>query len=156
VITFWKAYNLNGPAYTISGRAWQAGNAANGVTTVNATALCNQSITLNPSASGNRAQMIRCSYNSNGVNDMTISIANVPNGLYNVYVTVWEDNTPSTTFWMSLQGGQVYVANTTTGAAGWWQRKGPYIVNVTNGAFSIAAGGGFANLSGIELWTRTP
>ena len=153
MITFYKAYNLNGPQYTISSRIWLAGNATNGVTVTNGTAYANQTITLNPTASGNKAQMIRSSYNANGTNDMSISIANIPNGNYDVYVTVWENDAP-TTFWMALEGGQVLVPSITTGSAGWWSRKGPYAVTIADGNLLITAGGGLANLSGVELFTR--
>lgn len=153
MITFYRAYNLNGPQYTISSRIWLAGNTANGVTVTNGTAYANQTITLNPSATGNRAQMIRSSYNANGTTDMNITFASIPNGAYDVYVTVWE-NDASTNFWLSLESGQVLVPSITTGSAGWWQRMGPYTVNITDGNLQITAGGGLANLSGVELFTR--
>ena len=133
----------------IDGNTWLAGNVAD-LSIDGATTLCNQSVTLNPPTDANRAQMIRCSVTGTVPN---ITIDRVANGAYDMYLYIWEDNTPST-FSVSIQGGQVYVPTINSGAAGSWRRYGPYTINVTGGWVSVDSFGGQANFSGIELYRR--
>lgn len=103
-----------------------------------------------PSTDANRAQMIRCSVTGTNPN---VEIVGMPNGMYDVYLYIWEDNTPST-FNIAIQAGQIYVPNVNSGAAGSWQRLGPYTINVTGGWVSIDSSGGQVNFSGIELYSH--
>lgn len=146
---FYRAYNLGGPSLVIDGHTWLAGSASD-LTVDSATTQCKQNVALNPATDANRAQMIRCYATGTAPN---ITIDNVTNGSYDVYLYIWEDNTPST-FSVSIQGGQVYVPNINSGAAGSWQRYGPYPINVTGGWVSIDSNGGQANFSGVELYRR--
>ena len=89
--TFYRALNLNGAALTIDGNNWQSGiGAANfSFTQVGGGVFAAQNITLIPSTDTNRATMIRSSIWGNTVN---VNVTAVPNGSYDVYVYVWEDN----------------------------------------------------------------
>ncbi|MFN8451203.1 MAG: DUF6605 domain-containing protein [Anaerolineae bacterium] len=143
--TFYRAINLNGAALQIDGNAWES-SAASGYT-VNGYATCKQTIALNPPTDAARAEMIRCyRYGTN----MSLTVA-VPNGVYSVYLYNWEDNYQQT-FDLSLQG-QVIVTDFNSGTPGTWQRTGPWTITVVNGLISVGTCGGYANLSGIEIWS---
>ena len=147
--SFYRAYNLGGSAITIDGRNWLAGTSPE-LNIENATSFCNQTVPLVPITDANRTQMLRCSVTGTSIN---VEATDVANGFYDIYIYIWEDNTPST-FSIAIQGGQVYVPNINSGAAGTWQRYGPYTINVSGGWFSIDSNGGQTNLSGIELYRR--
>ncbi|MBX3084114.1 MAG: hypothetical protein KF716_20940 [Anaerolineae bacterium] len=147
--TFYRAYNLGGAAITIDGNAWIAGTSSDLATSGTST-LCAQTVTLVPATDANRATMIRCSLTGTAPD---ITVVNIPNGMYDVYIYVWEDNTAAT-YSISIQGGQAYVPNYNSGAAGSWQRLGPYTVNITGGWFSMDSFGGQANFSGLEFYSR--
>ncbi|MBX3083637.1 MAG: hypothetical protein KF716_18530 [Anaerolineae bacterium] len=146
---FYRAYNLGGAAITIDGNAWIAGTSSDLATSGTST-LCAQTVTLTPATDANRATMIRCSLTGTAPD---ITVVNIPNGMYDVYIYVWEDNTAAT-YSISIQGGQAYVPNYNSGAAGSWQRLGPYTVNITGGWFSMDSFGGQANFSGLEFYSR--
>ena len=133
----------------IDGRTWLAGTSSD-LAIGGGTTLCNQAVTLTPATDANRATMIRCSITGTAPD---ISVVNIANGMYDVYVYIWEDDTPST-FSMSVQAGQVFIPTVNSGAAGSWQRIGPYTVSVTGGWFSIDSFGGQANFSGLEFYSR--
>ncbi|RSK44359.1 beta strand repeat-containing protein [Hymenobacter perfusus] len=145
--TFYRAINLNGSATTLDGNAWQGSNAAN--YTTNGTTFANQGVTLNPATTTARAQMIRSSvYGRN----LTVTMTSVPNGSYDVYAYVWEDNAAQT---VSITvNGQPALSNYNTGTAGSWKKIGPYAVTVTNGTIQLVGSGGDLNLSGVEVWSK--
>ena len=78
----------------------------------------------------------------------------VPAGSYQVWLYVWEDNSPET-YSISLEGS-VVLANFNSGTAGTWRKLGPYPVNITDGAINVSSSGGHANFSGMEVWTAGP
>jgi hypothetical protein len=137
------------PTIIIDGVTRTEGNNPN-ITVANGTTLCNQLVTLNPPTDVEHTGMIRCSVTGT---DLTIALNNMPaNGAYNVYIWVWEDDAPST-YSIALQGGQVLIPNINSGAAGSWQRLGAFLVNVTDGTFTLTTTGGQANISAIEFQT---
>jgi hypothetical protein len=71
-------------------------------------------------------------------------------GVYNVYLYVWEDNVPQT-FSLSLEGKSVQ-ANGISGSTGSWKKPGPFRNGITDGTINVAATGGDANFSGIEVY----
>jgi hypothetical protein len=96
--------------------------------------------------------MIRSSiWNSSGSN---FTMRSVPNGTYQVYLYVWEDNAP-VTFDVRLQD-KLVMSNVRSSAAGEWKRLGPWVTNVTDGTIRVLCSAGDANLSGIELWKLSP
>jgi uncharacterized protein (DUF2141 family) len=91
--------------------------------------------------------MIRSSVSGRNVK---VQFTNLPNGAYNVYVYVWEDN-KSERFSLSLNNKTV-LNNYTSGSAGNWDKVGPLTATVTDGTIRLASTGGEANISGIEIW----
>ncbi|WP_165821953.1 Ig-like domain-containing protein [Hymenobacter edaphi] len=147
--TFFRGLNLNGPAVTLDGNAWEAASGAAGVS-VSATPYSAPTVALTPNTDAARADMIR---NFVYGRNVTASVGNVANGTYGVYLYLWEDNNAET-YDISVQG-QTVRAGFNSGAAGSWQRVGPFTANVTNGTISVATSGGDANLSGIEIWKQS-
>ncbi len=141
---FYKAVNMNGAAIAIDGNAWVAGNSS-GISH-NGGTFTNNSVTLNPATDTNRATMIRSSVWSR---NLTINIANVPNGQYNAYVYNWEDNN-SATFTLTVENAAGIPV--TSGSAGSWRRVGPIGITLTDGSVTVRTSGGDANISGIELY----
>ncbi|GAB3638276.1 hypothetical protein GCM10027422_38660 [Hymenobacter arcticus] len=144
--TFYRAFNLNGGALTLDGNKWEAG-AATGLQVTGGSNFTGQNA-LNPATDAARTGLILSSVYGTQV---TATVSNVPNANYLVYLYVWEDNNAET-FSISVNG-KVAQANYNSGAAGHWDRLGPYPATVTNGALSVGVSGGTANLSGLELWT---
>lgn len=143
--SFYRAINLNGPALTLDGNAWESGAAANfspyGYT------FENQSVSLLPATDAERARMIRSSVWGNNA---TLTLKAVPSGTYEVYLYVWEDNYPAV-FSVRLENNLV-LNNYNSGSAGTWKKLGPYRTAVTDGTLNLTAQGGDANLSGLEVW----
>ena len=92
--------------------------------------------------------MIRSSIYGGSVN---LSIGAIPTGTYQIWVYVWEDNATQT-YSISLEGALAQ-SNVISGNAGVWQKLGPYTRTITDGTINIAANGGHANLSGVEIWS---
>ena len=144
--SFYRAVNLGGAAVTIDGNRWDAGGAP-GVSFAGSS-FDDQSVALHPPTDAGRATMIRNSiWNNRGSN---VTLKDLPAGTYKVYLYVWEDNV-SQTFDISLNGSRVRQGYS-SGAAGHWERLGPWRVDVTNGTIALQCSPGDANLSGIELW----
>ena len=105
---------------------------------------------LSPATDAVRAGLIRSSVFGGS---LTATFSGVPAGTYHVYLYVWEDNNAET-YNVTVQD-QVVLRNYNSGAAGHWDRLGPYAATVSAGSLSIGTAGGYANLSGIELWKQT-
>lgn len=144
--SFYRAVNLGGGAVTIDGNRWDAGG-AQGVSFAGSS-FDDPSVALHPPTDASRAAMVHSSvWNSRGSN---VTLKDLPAGRYKVYLYVWEDNV-SQTFDISINGSgvrQAYIS----GAAGHWERLGPWKVDVTNGTILLQCSPGDANLSGIEVW----
>jgi hypothetical protein len=144
---FFRAINLNGPALVIDGHPWDAGD-ARGIHCDHA-AFEDQAVPLLPPTDGERAKMIRSNrWSPEG--KARVVVSDLPAGTYSVYLYIWEDNHPET-FDVCL-GGQVVAKGISSGQAGHWERLGPWAIDVADGKFELAADGGIANLSGIEIW----
>ena len=146
--TFYRAINVNGGAIALDGQSWAGSNGAANFQ-LTGRAFANQNVALSPATDAVRAGMIRSSVYGASV---AATFSGVPAGTYNVYLYVWEDN-GAETFNVTVQG-QVVLRNYNSGAAGHWDRLGPYAAAVSNGSLSIGTAGGYANLSGIELWQQ--
>jgi hypothetical protein len=143
---FYRAININGSAVRLDGNQWEAGNSAPNVT-ITGNLFSNQNVKLRSTTDDARAQMIRSSVSGRNVK---VQFTNLPNGAYNVYVYVWEDN-KSERFSLSLNNKTV-LNNYTSGSAGNWDKVGPLTATVTDGTIRLASTGGEANISGIEIW----
>lgn len=126
--TFYRAWNINGPALTIDARAWEASPS------VSISAFCSQSVALSPVTDAARAQMIRCSaYNG------SVEIPSLVNSSYHVYVFTWEDSGQQAGT-LSIDG--VSVVSDAGLPAGSWARRGPFTVSITDGNMLFTVGGG--------------
>jgi len=147
---FHRAINLNGPALTIDGRAWEAGATAKDFKATGKT-FANQKVLLKPPTDAARSEMIRSSVWGGTVN---LEFASLANGTYQVVLYVWEDN--HTEQFDLLVNGKVTLPGFYSGNAGTWHRLGPWRAEVTDGKLAVGAKGashGAANLSGVELWS---
>lgn len=147
--TFLRGINLNGPALTIDGRTWDAGAKAKDLS-VSGKTFENQKVLLKPPVDAERTLMIRSSVWGNDVN---VTFNAVPEGSYQVYLYVWEDNNNER---FSLKvNDKVVVEAFESGSEGMWKKLGPWPARPVAGKIKIsavAASHGAANLSGIELW----
>jgi hypothetical protein len=143
---FHRAINLNGPALTIDGHAWEGKDAPDfGYT---GSAFENQAVRLLPPTDPERATMIRSSiYDPKGSN---VTVKGLPAGTYQIFLYIWEDNDPAT-FDVRVQGILAEAA-VVSGKAGEWKKLGPWIALVQDGALRVVCSAGDANLSGLEVW----
>ena len=148
--TFHRAINLNGPALTIDGRAWEAGGGAKDFKFQGKT-FENQNVPLKPAAAAAKAQMIRSSVWGEKV---SLEFSGVPAGACQVFLYVWEDNNNEK--FSVLVNDKVAVEGFNSGTAGMWKRLGPFAAESNVGRLTVAARGGAdyaaANLSGVEVW----
>lgn len=145
---FYRAINLNGSATSIDGNAWEGRSAAN--YTTNGATWDAQNVTLTTATDASRASMIRSMVYSR---NLSFTMTAVPNGDYDVYAYVWEDNYAQT---VSLTvNGKAALTNYNTGTAGTWKKVGPIAVTVTNGTIQLNGTGGDLNLSGVEVWKKS-
>jgi hypothetical protein len=144
---FHRAVNINGPAVTIDGNAWEAENAAN--FECSDTPLAVPDLRLRPPTDADRARMIQSFRWSTSAKARLTSL---PPGRYAVFVYIVEDNNPETLN-ISLNGRGV-ASRYVSGVQGEWRRLGPWYVDVSEGVIELTSGGGAANLCGIEVWRR--
>ena len=147
-VKFYRAINLNGPAIVIDGQSWESDEAQN--LQVDGMAFENESVPLRPMTDSSRAKMI---HSSRWGRTLSIELLGVPEGVYQVFAYVWEDNDPEE---YSIQlNGRTVVARHNSGTRGQWKRLGPWKTNAKDGRLKLAANGGAANFSGIEVWSGT-
>lgn len=143
---FYRAINLNGPALVIDGQAWEGGDAQN--LQIDGMAFESELVPLKPPTDTNRAKMI---HSSRWGRTVSIELLAVPDGVYQVFAYVWEDNDPEE---YSIQlNGKTVVARYNSGSKGEWKRLGPWKTNAKDGILELSASGGAANFSGIEVWS---
>lgn len=145
-MTFLKAFNIGGPPTTIDGRKWEGKGSPDLATSGE---FENQSVPLNPPTDEARAAMIRTSAFSGG--STSVKVYNLAPGAYYVYLYIWEDN-GAQTMDLFVQGKEVMKAYN-SGAAGHWERLGPWTAAVgADGVLQVHSTGGDANFSGLEIW----
>ncbi|MDX1925144.1 MAG: DUF1549 domain-containing protein, partial [Pirellulaceae bacterium] len=142
--SFFRGLNLNGPAIYIDGNRWEGKDATFYV--CKDSAFENQNVPLMPATDPERAKMIRSSrYGGN-----RIELNDVPPGDYTLFLYVWEDNNPET-YSVSVNGQRMLEHR--SGAAGHWDKLGPWTVTVKNDSkILLTSTGGAANFSGVEIW----
>ena len=146
--TFVRGFNLNGPPLKIDGHAWQGNDSPD--VRIAGGAFDNQAIRLTPPTDPARAQMLR---SSRWGRSIELELLNLPVGDYQVVLYAWEDNSP--TRFDVLLNDQVVLKDFDSGKGGSWHRLGPWPVKSVGGAIKLAARGGDANLSGVEIWSGT-
>ena len=145
---FFRGINLNGPSILIDGREWEAGDTGNFQSRDQA--FENQNVPLDPPTDPDRARMIRSSRWGGSVD---MAFTNLPEGKYQVFLYLWEDN-DSETFTILIDGREV-VRDFVSGKTGSWKKLGPWEVATDKGAIKLTTRGGAANLSGVEIWKGT-
>jgi hypothetical protein len=141
---FFRGLNLNGPAVTIDGNAWEGSDSPH--YSSKDKAFENQNVPLVPPTDPERAKMIRSSrWGGN-----RIELKDIPAGTYSVFLYLWEDNN-SETFSISVNG-LVVDPQYRSGSSGAWAKLGPWFTEARDGTIVIRSQGGAANFSGIELW----
>jgi hypothetical protein len=111
---FLRGINLNGPALTIDGRAWEAGAEAPDFKATGKN-FANQRVALKPPTDAARTQMIRSSVWGSKVD---LELGNLAAGSYQVILYVWEDNHDEQ--FDLLVNGNVVVSQFHSGSAGMW------------------------------------
>ncbi|MDB6174631.1 MAG: Planctomycete cytochrome [Chthoniobacteraceae bacterium] len=142
---FLRGVNLNGPALTIDGHEW-LGDGAPGVV-IKGSAFENQEVPLKPPTDAARATMLRSSVWGKKVQ---VELSEVPEGAYQLFVYVWEDN-QSERFDILVNQRRV-LEGFNSGNAGTWKKLGPFQCESIDSKLTISAQGGDANFSGIEVW----
>jgi len=145
---FFRGVNLNGPPVTIDGHPWDGGDAK--WLRSQDKAFDNQNVPLVPPTDPERAKMIRSSRWGGG-SPNNIEITEIPPGRYSVFLYVWEDNN-SETFGVSLNG-RLVLPQHKSGAAGQWNKLGPWVSDIRGGVIHLTSQGGAANFSGVEIWS---
>ena len=143
---FVRAVNLNGPALTVEGRAWEGRDAADFA--VRGQHFENQSVPLRPPVDPARARMLRSSTWGDGVE---VAFRNVTDADYQVVLWVWEDNRSETC--RIAVNRRTVLEGFRSGTGGTWHRLGPWRCRSEGGEIRVSAAGGAANFSGIELWS---
>ncbi len=143
---FFRGIVLNGPALTIDGQAWEGKDARDFSTT--GKRFENQRVALKPPTDAERTQMIRASVWGGDVN---LEVRAVPPGDYRIFLYVWEDN-HNERFSVLVNDAPVVEAFE-SGTAGMWKKLGPWPAQAKDGKIVVAARGGAANLSGLEVWS---
>lgn len=142
---FLRGVNVNGRPVEIDGHRWDGGEAAGFA--CNGKALLTPDVEPRPAADAATSAMLTSfRYDRN----LQIQFQDLPGGTYAVFAYIFEDNnSESLTFAVE---GRVVERSYASGDAGHWQRLGPWITRVDDGALDLTSRGGAANLSGIELW----
>ena len=146
---FFRGINFNGPAVAIDGHAFEAGADAKEIKVTGKT-IEDQKVPLRPPTDAARTQMIRSSVWGSKVD---LEVSGVPQGAYQIFLYVWEDNNNER--FDLLVNGRVVVEAFESGSAGMWKRLGPWKCESVAGKLTVsarAASHGAANLSGIEVW----
>ncbi len=144
---FYRGINLNGSPIKIDGNQWEGDDAPN--FQCDDQPLVTRNVELHPPTNKARAKMIH-SFRWNGRAKLTMT--QVPDGEYAVYVYVWEDNNPEQ-FTIRLEDR--VAERHYSGVQGEWHRLGPWITKITDGSIQITSHGGAANFSGIEVWRKS-
>ena len=143
--TFVRALNLNGAPVVIDGRSWEGKDAAN--FSIKGNVFENQAVPLKPPTDPERAKMIRSSVWGGSVQ---LESSKLEPGVYQVFLYVWEDN--HTERFDIFVNEQLVEDDFYSGSEGQWKRLGPWRTESKEGRIKIAARGGAANLSGVEIW----
>ena len=150
VPSYRRFININGPARVIDGQTWEPGNSPH--VTIVGTPFENRNVPLIPPTDETRTKMIRACVHGQGCG---ITVKNIPNGLYDVYLHTWEDNEPVR--FDVLVNGRPVLRDHNSGKAGQWARLGPWTTSVTDGTIAVINGSSTpANFSGLEILPAAP
>jgi hypothetical protein len=146
---FYRAVNLNGPALSIDGNAWEAGGEASNCL-VSGRPFDQAAASLAPPADEEKSRMLQTGVTVAG--SMSVLLGRVPAGTYRVFLYVWAGEGVGR-FGVSLDGREV-MPDREAGDAGRWERLGPWDAEVRQGILALRCSGGALNVCGIEVWRR--
>lgn len=142
---FYRGVNVNGPPIEIDGNQWH-GDGAEFFECDNAKVTVDD-LDWKPAPDSNVEQMLRT---FRWAGNPRLRIKDVDEGMYTVWAYLQEDTDSQTydIFVDDMPARRGYVS----GAPGTWNKLGPWIVEVSDGAIDITSRGGHANFCGIEIW----
>ncbi len=143
---FCRGVNIGGSPVTIDGRRWDGDDAKYLVCTDRKLVL-KKRLALKPAADDARAALLHAFRWSRRAR---VRLTGVPGGTYTLWVYIVEDNNPET-FDIFVEGMPA-LRGVNSGPQGTWQKAGPIVAAIEDGAIDIATRGGAANLCGIEVW----
>ncbi len=147
-VQLFRAINLGGPQRAVvDGITYEPGSGAPNLS-INGERLEKREVELDPPADAQQGLMLRSSISYR--DGTVLTLTKVPNGTYQIYLYVWEDN--ENTVFDILVEDKTMQARYASGAAGTWAKLGPWTVDVTTGNLKLAVKGGPANFSGLEVW----
>ena len=159
---FYRGINFGGVPEIIEGRPWlgDAQARAQGLSTPNAAPVNDADDPLSPPTDPSTARMLQATLYVAGAGPLRIA-QTVPNGTYAVYAYVVEN------YQTSYRSLDVAVEGTSahrgwSAPRGGWEKLGPYVVDVTDGALNvdIAATVGDTSVAGLAIFrdegTATP
>jgi hypothetical protein len=144
--------NLNGPALTVSGNAWQSATQA-GVSTTGSGV--NQGTSFFPEVTGSLAKALENYTRLNADQELTLP---VQNDTYLVYLYAVSPGSDTNASRFTLQGEEPdssggFKAQAAGGGQA-WAKLGPYLVTVTNEQIvvGVRTGSPSLNIAALELW----
>lgn len=148
---FARGVNLNGPAVTIDGNAWQSSMdakvAPGGGTGVS------QGSALFPAVTGARSTMMQSAFKLGAGAELSMPVDNGSYLLYLYAVSPGNDSMPST---FTVQGEESPTTSKfrsqPTDGGQVWARLGPFRVNVTDATLRLGVSSGAVSFAGLELW----
>ncbi|MDW7693362.1 lamin tail domain-containing protein [Flammeovirgaceae bacterium SG7u.111] len=147
-LSFYRGVNLGGgQMLTIDGNEFEPGWASNLILRGTSANLSWVSLADAPDDSDLNLLLDKVTYG----NGAGVTMTNVPNGTYQVYLYLVEWQGDDKFFNISLNGNQVESnANLSSGT---WGKMGPWSVNVTNGEIKVETSGAVVGIAGMEVWT---
>jgi hypothetical protein len=160
VSSFYRAINLGGKAVTFDNHLWEDGLTKNERFTYEATVIEDNTSMLENFAfrpaitDPNRVSMMRSLlWHGGRPQGAEITMSQIENGKYWVFVYVFEETAP-TTFNIYLNN-KLVAEDYNSGQPGDWRKFGPLPVQVMDGTIKFTSTGGDTNFSGIELYRIT-
>ena len=149
---FVRGVNLNGPAVTIDGNAWESATSAVVTTTGSGV---NQPTMPFPAVLGGATTMLDTATRLPAGTELNLPTSN---GTYLVYLYAISPSSPSDAeaSLLTVQGvapdsSAAFRSQASNGEQP-WARLGPYRVTVTNGKLTVGVTKGAINFAGVELW----
>ncbi|HXX94423.1 MAG TPA: hypothetical protein VEN81_12375, partial [Planctomycetota bacterium] len=142
----YRAVMLAGSGSLIDGLPWDGSGSRNLV--IKGEPTTRADLELSPPVDAARAALLRSFVHTKEGTSVTLS--GLPPGSYEVYLYVVADGPPET--YDLLIKGKLVQSQFASGPSGRWERAGPWFVDVSDGVLDLAARGGEANFSGLEVW----
>ena len=147
---FVRGVNLNGPALTVDGKAWESASSALVTTTGSGV---NQGTMPFPVVTGGTASMLNTATRLPAGAELNLPTSN---GTYLVYLYATSPGTDAEASLLTVQGvapdsSAAFRSQVSNGEQA-WARLGPYRVDVTGGKITVGVTKGAINFAGIELW----